>query len=337
MTYPQSRYKLISLVLLVSTMGACEEKPKSSEVQAPKAQRAPATSNSSGRTPKNEPDCPDGIRPRILGRVQSSRLREISGLVASRTSSNLLWVHNDSGDEARIYAMSLAGAPIGEVELPRVAHDWEDIALEHRQDAPDRIYVTDTGDNLGDREDGAFIHRFEEPTLKALRTAHPKPLHASDTETMKVRFPDGPVDAEALIVDSKSGELILISKPRLAPPEIYGVDAFSEEATVKHLGTITLEADGRPLHLVTAADLSADGRHVVLRTYDTIVVFHRKKGQSVASALLAKGCSIKPAHENQGEAVGFLSASGVASETERSFPHFITVGEGAAQPIYAYE
>jgi hypothetical protein len=39
------------------------------------------------------------------GNVQSSLVIEASGLAASRKNANVLWVHNDSGDSARVFAM----------------------------------------------------------------------------------------------------------------------------------------------------------------------------------------------------------------------------------------
>ena len=39
------------------------------------------------------------------GSVSVSGLSECSGLVASRNNVNVLWVHNDSGDSARLFAL----------------------------------------------------------------------------------------------------------------------------------------------------------------------------------------------------------------------------------------
>lgn len=52
-----------------------------------------------------------------IGSVSSSSLSEISGLVDSRANADAFWVHNDSGDSARFYAMSRAGAVLGTFPL----------------------------------------------------------------------------------------------------------------------------------------------------------------------------------------------------------------------------
>ena len=41
-----------------------------------------------------------------VGTVAHGSLDEISGLVVSRQNAGVLWVHNDSGDSARVFAMN---------------------------------------------------------------------------------------------------------------------------------------------------------------------------------------------------------------------------------------
>lgn len=280
------------------------------------------------------------MRPRVGARIRADHLQEISGIVASRKSPGLFWLHNDSGDSARVYALTSDGRAAGSIEIPRKAFDFEDIALERRQGAPDRIYVADTGDNLAVRKNGVFVHRFDEPTRGALLEVAPGSLQVDRVETMRLHFPDGPQNAEALLVDSHSGEIILITRPHMAPPEIYGVSEFTEEATLRHLGTITLQTSGHDFQIVTAADISADGRWLLLRSYSDILAFPRPAGESILQALLGKGCRIQPAFENQGEAIAFVTPErpqGLGRKAEKEpIPDFVTIGEGAAQALHFY-
>src|SRR5690606_6163574 len=48
--------------------------------------------------------------PARIGQVRYEALREISGIAASGQSDDLLWVHNDSGDEALIYGIRRDGS-----------------------------------------------------------------------------------------------------------------------------------------------------------------------------------------------------------------------------------
>ena len=96
--------------------------------------------------------------------------KEVSGIVASRQWPGVFWVHNDSGDEPRIYpvdrqgrmsksarAADAPGVLIGGV----INSDWEDIAV----DASGHVIVADVGNNSNGRRDLALHYIFEpEPT-----------------------------------------------------------------------------------------------------------------------------------------------------------------------------
>ena len=64
-----------------------------------------------------------------LGTLQLSAIDEASGIAASRTNPNVLWVHNDSGDSARVFAIHIDGTLLGTYSLSGAsATDWEDIS-----------------------------------------------------------------------------------------------------------------------------------------------------------------------------------------------------------------
>ena len=46
---------------------------------------------------------------RLAGLITSGDLDEISGLASSRAHDDVLWAHNDSGNPARLYAISTRG------------------------------------------------------------------------------------------------------------------------------------------------------------------------------------------------------------------------------------
>ena len=65
-----------------------------------------------------------------MGVVQYDPLREASGLVASRSHPGVLWAHNDSGDDPRLYALTTSGRHLGVFTLDGAeARDWEDLAI----------------------------------------------------------------------------------------------------------------------------------------------------------------------------------------------------------------
>ena len=62
----------------------------------------------------------DYTEPTSVGFVADNDLAEASGIVASPSHPGVLWSHNDSGDEARLFAMSTTGAALGVLEFPGV-------------------------------------------------------------------------------------------------------------------------------------------------------------------------------------------------------------------------
>ena len=84
-------------------------------------------------------------------KLKNPDLGEVSGMVASRSNPGFFWVHNDSGDEPRIFLIdkelnikmtcSLEGA---------TNRDWEDIAIGPGSvDGKNYLYIGDIGDNDG--------------------------------------------------------------------------------------------------------------------------------------------------------------------------------------------
>lgn len=67
--------------------------------------------------------------PTPTGPLQEPRLIETSGLVASPSQADVLWLHNDSGDDAVIYAVSPTGKALATVLIDGMEfRDLEDIA-----------------------------------------------------------------------------------------------------------------------------------------------------------------------------------------------------------------
>ena len=69
------------------------------------------------------------LPPRRVGTISDPRLQEISGIVPVKGHESYYWVHNDSGDLPRIFALHESGVVIAEVAVTGAqAVDWEDIA-----------------------------------------------------------------------------------------------------------------------------------------------------------------------------------------------------------------
>jgi hypothetical protein len=205
---------------------------------------------------------------RATGLITDSRLTEISGIAPSRIRGDVLWVHNDSGDKARLYAIDSTGRLIAVVNIDgATAVDWEDVASASIQGIP-RLYIADVGDNAASRQ-SITVYRCTEPGVDP---AASETAISIDAERMVLRYPDGPRDCEALFVDPVDETLYLIAKSGNETCGVYRTSWKASDTAVvlESVGVLRIPSPFSPLRLVTAADLAADGSSVLVRTYGAL-------------------------------------------------------------------
>ena len=210
-------------------------------------------------------------RPRILGHLEDPAINESSGLVASRSTPGLYWTHNDSGDGPYIYALDEHGARRGTWRVRGAsAIDWEDIAAgPGPQSGSSYIYIGDTGDNEESRKE-VIVYRVKEPTIQPTDSSSSKqrPLVTDEAQAIRLRYPDGAHDAEALLVRPVTGDIYLISKIPFANPIVYKAPApltTSESTTMTRIGELNIPSMFGGL--ITGGDISPDGLRVALCDY----------------------------------------------------------------------
>ncbi len=227
---------------------------------------------------------------RLSGLLLDERLREVSGMAASRAHDGVLWMVNDGGNDAAVYAVSQRGRAQARFALEGVSNtDWEDLAA-FELDGRRYLLIADIGDNGGLRRT-LQLHVVEEP--QTLEDGVLKPAWS-----IAFRWPDGARDCEAVAVDAAAGEVLLVSKKR-HPAELFAVPLrpTSKRVAARRLGTLagipqaTAEqrradpARARLRGQVSAADLSPDGRALAVLTYDDLVVYRRRPGEDWGKAV----------------------------------------------------
>ena len=225
--------------------------------------------------------CRAPLEARVTGSIETPVARELSGLVRSRTQKDVLWTHNDSGDKPRVLAFSPTGRFLAEVALTGAkARDWEDIAA-----GRGTLLIGDIGDNDGERG-SIVVYRVDEPRVAGLSGAK----LSARARPIELRYPDGAHDAEALLRDPDSGAIVVIEKRADGRSGVYVANAPKPGAvtTMRRVGRLFLGGG----QLVTAGDVSADGRTIALRTYHGAFVWQRAAGESLTDALLRKGCAV---------------------------------------------
>ena len=227
---------------------------------------------------------------RALCEVSDPRLTEISGMTASALHEGIMWVHNDSGDAARLYALDLDDcAVVGELLLRDQnkreiqARDIEGIAT--GVDARGRavLWVGDIGDNL-DSWESVAIYRVREP----------KNLQKKFARAIEYRFTydDRPHNAEAILADPRSPQVWVVTK-QLASGSIYALPLSMSQSRVNIARRV-----GPAGSLITDATMHPEGSGFILRDYfDASVYRGVPPGEEVEKFAL-------PA-QIQGEAIAF--------------------------------
>ena len=256
------------------------------------------------------------------GKVESDAIVEASGIVASRKNPGVLWVHNDSGDESRLFAMDTKGRHLGIYRIAGVRNaDWEDIAVS--QDAADGrhyIQIAEIGDNSAVREH-KYIFRIPEPVVNTRGPAVDTLLFVRDA--LKFQYSDGNRDAETLLTDPVSSNIYVVSKREsrvrvyeAGYPQNYTKPVPEKADTLRYKLTLGF-------HKIVGGDISADGSGILLKTYDDIYYWQRTKNQSVVQALQGRPVKVPYVPEPQGEAITWaFDSSGyyTLSEEKRGIP-----------------
>jgi hypothetical protein len=255
---------------------------------------------------------------------QSPRLVESSGVAVSRAFPGVLWSHNDSGDGPYLYATDLRGTDRGALLVPGAqAIDWEDMALgpcPTRVTAAACLYMADTGDNLEFRP---FV------TIYAIPEPAP-PERAGDTlgttrapAVLRLRYPDGPHDVEAVYVSPRDTAVYLVSKGtggnairlyRVERSAWRTTDTTSETVVATLVQTLEIHPSSEAGRLVTAGAVRLDGRVVALRTYTEVYLFYPGVGGRLLAAR-DRPCNIAGI-ESGGEAIDFLDDSTLVMTSE---------------------
>lgn len=277
-----------------------------------------------------EARCPTFAAGVVAGSIEASELVEASGIAASRKNPGVFWVHNDSGDSARIFAMDPDGRDLGTYSISgAAAYDWEDIAVGPGPEPGESyIFVGDIGDNARARSH-VTVYRLPEPAVDP--DAPPAQHAAAGAVALAMVYPEGPTDAECLFVDPVSRDIFIVTKEADGRSRVYrnpfpqpaGTRATLELVATLAFGTGALSGSA----LVTAGDISPLGNWIILRTYSRAFIWLRPLDAPVGAAFLGDPCPVPSASESQGEAVGF-SADG------RSY---VTVSEGSHSAVRRFD
>lgn len=281
---------------IVLTVCACS-KTTATATQDATTEPADSSTPQDSAAPQADVHCSSWGTPEVTGTVQDPALDEISGIVVSHQNPGVLWVHEDSGATAVLTALNMTGETLATLTLSETINvDWEDLALGPCGDST-CLWVGDIGDNSESRDD-LVILSVPEPLLDA---SSDTALTASPVR-QPFDYPDGPQDAEALVVDP-SGVPFVLTKRTDISSKIYRVPTDGSGLST-HVATIsTGTVEGLPT-ATTAADLSSDGKRLLVRGY--LYTFELTlTGASLDAAEAGSAAQVQTGLEVQGEAIAY--------------------------------
>jgi len=248
----------------------------------------------------------------VVNNLARTDLYEISGVAASRINPGVLYIHNDSGNTNQVFMTDGAGANIGTLTLTPVGNrDWEDIAVGPGPVAGiNYIYVGDIGDN-NLQYPSIMVYRFPEPDLTGLTA--PVSINISQVDIIQLKYPNGPHNAETLMVDPATKDIYIVTK----------ANNISQIFTAKYPQSTTSATVMTPVVQIymdhaTAGDISPDGTQILMRSNQLIWYWKLPAGTSISAGLLtAPEVAPYANNEPQGEGICFAADnSGYYTDTE---------------------
>ena len=260
--------------------------------------------------------------PEILGKVRSASITEISGIIPYSYEEGYFWVHNDSGDKSAFYLIDKEANLKVIVDVKGVKFiDIEEIGRFNINGVP-HLVIADMGNNSRNREI-LSLYVITEPKLNT--EALSVNMEVDIVKQIRFKYADKRRDAEAFFIDPIDGHLYIFSK-RDFKSEIFRVALDLQHDEVQELHSL-----GKlPFTFSTAADISADGKHILIKNITDIFYWERSANESILQTLSKKYNKIPYKVEPQGEALCF----------DLNKRYFYTISEralGLEAYLYKYE
>lgn len=263
---------------------------------------------------------------RLCGTLDiKANIIEVSGIACSRVTPGYIWMQSDERSNYIVATDEQGATRAVKVKLNKtIRWDWEDMSGGVYNDT-NYLFIGAFGDN--DETDGNYsIIYFKEP---AIDPATPEMTIAPSV--IKFVYPDGKKhNCEALMFDNIEQKIYIITKVYYNVCQVFSIpfrlDYGDEEQTLTYECDLGVRSDlgggSQPykgFHLVTAADISPDGKYILIKNHNNIVatytwtlLFTREDGESVGETL-RRQTHPEPLkcynYEWQGEAICWLDST----------------------------
>lgn len=252
----------------------------------------------------------------------NANIIEVSGIACSRVTPGFIWMQSDETVKYIIATDEKGAKRACKVKFDKsIRWDWEDMSG-GVYEGTNYLFIGAFGDN--DETDGNYsIVYFEEPAIDSVNA----PEVTVTPQQIKYVYPDGKKhNNEALMYDNVENMIYIITKVYYDVCQVFRIpfrlDYGTETQTLEYVCDLGVKSDlgegSKPykgFHLVTAADISPDGKYILIKNHNNIVATYcwvlywvRQEGESVADAIKRQPQPIKAynTYEWQGEAICWL-------------------------------
>ncbi len=247
---------------------------------------------------------------KVLGNLPDE-LKEASALEIT-PKSDRIWTLEDSGNKPELYALDKNGKIIHTLKLTdAVNNDWEELA----SDNEGNLYIGDFGNNHNDRHDLSIymvnvrdLDKDEAPIYKKFSFYYPEQREFPPQKSKRI------YDAEAFFFFDNS--FYVFTKNRSmegADTQLYRIPAIEGNHPATLIGTFPT-CDSFRKCAITGADISDDGKKIVLLSNRRVWLFEHFKGDDF---LKGKVREIDMGNDSQMEGICFKGNSKVFLVDER--------------------
>ncbi|HSI89975.1 MAG TPA: hypothetical protein VK927_02615, partial [Adhaeribacter sp.] len=194
-----------------------------------------------------------------LAKISKADVAESSGL-AWAEEEGTLWTHDDGGGANELFKVNLRGELLDSWQIPNTVNDdWEDLA----KDKSGNIYIGDFGNNNNKRRN-LRIYKVNPEDPERVEIIM---FHYPDQQEFPPKKQDRNYDCEAFFWHN--GKLYLFTKDRGREELVKAYELPDQPGNYEARLVDQLQMNT----MITAADVSPDGKHFALLGYGKIYLF----------------------------------------------------------------
>ena len=255
-----------------------------------------------------------------------ANIKEVSGIACSRVTPGYIWMQSDDYEDHIIATDEKGDKRYFTVKFTEnIRGDWEDMSG-GVYEGVNYLFIGAFGDNGESWGDYSIVY-LEEPAIDP-----ENPEITVKPHNIRFVYPDGKKhNCEALMYDNLTSELYIITKVYYDVCQVFRLpfrlDYGTEKQTLEYICDLGTQEDigfgptengqkrYKGFHLVTAADISPDGKYVLIKNHNNIVASYcwvlywvRQEGESIADVVKRQPQPIRAynTYEWQGEAICWL-------------------------------